>query len=155
MADTQNETIQPTDPAGSDLATGAADMATDTVQGTALEGGMKVITTPQGKASVDKNAPPLVTDAFQSAADQAAASPSAAPLYDESGKRIVGLTSLRANPKNAAKGSYAVANSMITTRAGAHYVAGDIVGPKDLTQDDLDVLTSGDNPAIVPLDSVK
>lgn len=124
---TTNETA-PVDPT---LAPGAAEAATTPVQETGLEGGMKVITTPQGKASVDKNAPGFVEGAFDDAAQAAG---DGAPQFDPSGKRIVGNTGLRDTP-NALKGKSVVVHSMITTKGGKHFVSGQGVGREDLGEE--------------------
>ena len=118
-----------------ELAVGAADSTTATVTDTGLESGMRVITTPQGKASVDKNAPDFVTEAFN-APDAGGIT---VPQFDESGKRIIGSVVLRGDPaKN--KGCFIAAHSMVTTGDGRSYVSGQFISPKDITDEDRDLL---------------
>lgn len=117
------------------LAVGAADMATPAVQPTELSSGMQVITTPQGKASVDVNAPDFVAANFDAAAQ---ASPTSLPEFDGTGKRIIGTKGLRGSPVNN-KGSFVVMQSMVTTAKGS-YVSGQFIAPTDLTDDERDLL---------------
>ena len=156
MADNTNAVGEPTQPLidgqpdPKTLAVGAAESATPATQPTGLESGMAVITTPQGKASVDKNAPAFVTDAF----DQAAAPPlGTVPVMDDSGKRIIGSAVLRGNPARG-KGKLVVNRNMVTLTNGQNYVAGQYVDPKDLSDDEKDLFTNGDSPALVPFESL-
>ena len=141
---TDNKTQPLADPKTSDtLALGAAETTTPAPASTMLESGMVVITTPQGKAGVDKNAPASVTDAFV-----IAAAPSGiVPVYSEDNKRIIGGAN---GSKESGKGKLVVTQSMITTESGKSYTFGQYVDPKELSSADKDVLTSGDVPALLP-----
>lgn len=143
--DQNSPLLAPVDPATPELAPGAAEAATPTTQDTGLTSGMKIITTPQGKASVDVHAPDFVVNAFD---NEAAATSPALPLFDESGKRIVGTTGLRQNPKYQAKGSYVVTSAMVTTSEGKSYVTGDFIPAKDLGDSDRDLFLDNGSVAI-------